>query len=82
MLDILVAIPIGFSFVLPDAPRQVAVVRLSPVVAVSAATLLVHAAVTLTVAIVNGMRLPRWWGRVTLVTYVTYMLVVIALVLG
>jgi Ca2+/Na+ antiporter len=113
LLDILIAIPMGFWVLLhragndageggapvatPAEPAPVATGAagggagvgdaavgagaLTPAVAAAGAMLLVHSMGTLVIARVNNGFLPRWFGRVALVTYAMYLVIVVALIM-
>lgn len=81
LLDLLVAVPVGYGYLMAAvrSPATVAVTMPAPAVA-GAAILIGHAAVTLTIAAAHGWVLPTWVWRFGAVVYAAYMVVLVALV--
>jgi Ca2+/Na+ antiporter len=80
LLDVLVALPLGFWVLLTRFPRGVPYAELTPVLTATGAMLLLHNVATLLIAKANNGFLPRWFNRVAGSVYILYLVIVVALV--
>lgn len=81
LLDLLVAVPVGYGYLMAAvrAPASVAVAMPATAVA-GAAILIAHAGATLAIAAMHGWVLPAWFWRWGAAVYAAYMVVLVAMV--
>lgn len=83
LLDLLVAVPLGYGFVLAaqHARHAPSLAAHMPATAVAgAAMLIVHALCTLGIAAAHGWTLPTWFWRWGVAVYAVYMVAIVAMV--
>jgi solute carrier family 24 (sodium/potassium/calcium exchanger), member 6 len=81
LLDVLVAVPLGFWVLLTRFPQEgVPDAELTPVLTATGAMLLLHNISTLLIAKANNGFLPRCFNRVAASVYTLYLVIVVVLV--
>lgn len=80
LLDVLVAVPLGFWVLLTRYPAGLPDVELTPVLTATGGMLLIHNISTLLIAKANCGFLPRWFNRVAASVYTLYLVIVVVLV--
>ena len=80
LLDVLVALPLGFWILLGQQRGRAVAVTLTPALLAGGAVLVAQCVATLLIARANGGFLPRWYGRAAGATYALYMAAVVAVV--
>lgn len=80
LLDILVAVPVGYAYILGAAHMESLPASMPPTAIAGAAMLVGHACMTLAIAAAHGGVLPAWFWRWGAFVYVAYMGVLVTMV--